>query len=161
MRTANRCVTSIVWSWTRRCSTLARRNPAPRNSWESATPRSGRNSESRQRVPSHERIDFPQSPLRSREGRLPVIAKPFHFPDVVDAAFHQIRQNARNSAAVSIRLLEALAEIARFVRRPDDGLALRRHALMVFQAAEKSLPEHEDRRTIEQRHAKVLQRLGE
>ncbi|MCC7425007.1 MAG: DUF2254 domain-containing protein [Planctomycetaceae bacterium] len=105
--------------------------------------------------------EIPSAQRYDDEHRLRVIAPPFHFPDVVDAAFHQIRQNARSSAAVSIRLLETLAEIARFVRRPDDILALRHHARMILQASEESLPEREDRQAVERRHAKFLRRLGE
>ena len=50
------------------------------------------------------------------------------FPEIVDAAFNQIRQSARSSAAVTIRLLETIAVIAGAAHRPEDRAALRRHA---------------------------------
>ncbi len=105
--------------------------------------------------------DIP-SPLRVDErGRLRVIAPATTFSAVVDAAFNQVRQNARTSAAVSIRLLEAIATIAASVTRPDDRTALRRHAEMVARGAREGLPEENDRADVEQRYRAACELLDE
>jgi uncharacterized membrane protein len=80
-----------------------------------------------------------------------VVAVPITFAEIVDAAFNQIRQYARSSAAVTIRLLETIAVIAEAVHRPEDRAALRRHAEMIVRGAREGLPEGEDRRAVEDR----------
>ncbi|MEP7329798.1 MAG: DUF2254 family protein, partial [Betaproteobacteria bacterium] len=93
------------------------------------------------------------------QGQLRVIAPAITFPAIVDAAFNQIRQNARSSAAVSVRLLETIAVIAEVVHRPEDRAALLRHADMILRGAREALPEHWDRQEVEARYlaaARVL-----
>jgi uncharacterized membrane protein len=53
------------------------------------------------------------------------------FAEVTDVAFSQIRQYARADRAVTLRLLEAIAVVAAFVRREEDRTALRRQATMI------------------------------
>jgi len=96
--------------------------------------------------------DMP-SPYRfDEQHRLRVVAAPISFPETVDAAFNQIRQYARSSAAVTIRLLETIAVIAGVVHRPGDRAALRRHAEMIARGAREGLPEEEDRRDADDRY---------
>ena len=53
------------------------------------------------------------SPCRyDDEGRLRVVADASTVPGIVNAAFHQIRQAARDDAAVTLRLLETIAAVA-------------------------------------------------
>ena len=82
------------------------------------------------------------------------------FPGIADAAFNQIRQYARSSAAVTIRLLETIAVIAAAAHRPEDRAALRRHADMIVRGAREGLPEAEDRRAVEERYQASLRVLG-
>jgi uncharacterized membrane protein len=92
------------------------------------------------------------SPYRhDGQRRLRVVAVPITFAEIVDASFNQIRQYARPSAAVTIRLLETIAVIAEAVHRPEDRAALRRHAEMIVRGAREGLPEGEDRRDVEAR----------
>ena len=92
------------------------------------------------------------SPYRHDEQhRLRLVAAPITFTEIVDTAFNQIRQYARPSAAVTIRLLETIAVIAEAVHRPADWAALRRHADMIVRGAREGLPEGEDRRAVEDR----------
>lgn len=92
------------------------------------------------------------SPYHSDEQqRLRVLAAPVTFPEIVDAAFNQIRQYARPSAAVTIRLLETIALVAEAVHRAADRAALRRHAQMIVRGAREGLPEAEDRLVVEDR----------
>ena len=79
----------------------------------------------------------------------------------MDAAFNQIRQYARSSAAVTIRLLETITVIAGAVRRPEDRAALRRHADMIARGARDGLPEDEDRRVVEEAYQAVFRALRE
>ena len=60
-----------------------------------------------------------------------VIAHAARFPDVLNAAFNQIRQSGRSSAAIIIRLLEVIADLVTVVSQPDARAALLRHAEMI------------------------------
>jgi uncharacterized membrane protein len=105
--------------------------------------------------------DMP-SPYRfDDQHRLRVVADPVAFPGLVDAAFHQIRQYARSSAAVTIRLLDTIAVIAGATHRPRDRDVLRRHADMIVRGAREGLPEGEDRREAEDRYSAAIQVLRE
>jgi uncharacterized membrane protein len=91
-----------------------------------------------------------RSPYRHDEQhQLRVVATPIAFTEIVDTSFNQIRQYARPSAAVTMRLLETIAVIAEAVHRPEDWAALRRHAEMIVRGAREGLPEREDQRAVE------------
>lgn len=83
------------------------------------------------------------------------------FPIITDAAFNQIRQYGRSSAAVTIRLLETIAVIAEFVRRAEDRVALQRHAEMIARGASEELSENEDRRMVGERYQAAIRLLSE
>lgn len=104
-------------------------------------------------MPSHYRHDD--------QNQLRVIAPGYTFPEVTDAAFNQVRQYSRSSAAVTIRLLETIAVVAGFVHRPEDRAALLRHAEMIARGALEGLPEREDRRAVENRCQSVIQLCSE
>jgi uncharacterized membrane protein len=92
------------------------------------------------------------SPYRhDRHNQLRLIVRTDTFPEIVDAAFNQIRQNSGSCAAVTIRLLDTIAIIARFVHRPEDRDTLLRHAEMITRGASDELPEPEDRQAVENR----------
>jgi uncharacterized membrane protein len=93
------------------------------------------------------------SPYRyDTEDQLRVLTTVLTFSNVTDAAFNQIRQNGRSSAAVTIRLLETIAVIAGFVHRPEDRAALLRHAKMIVRGARGGLLEDEDLQEVEERY---------
>jgi uncharacterized membrane protein len=83
--------------------------------------------------------------------RLRVVTQPVTFPELADAAFNQIRQYARSSAAVTMRLLDTLAGIAGVARRLEHRAALLRHAEMIVRGAREALPEIQDRHDVEAR----------
>lgn len=95
--------------------------------------------------------DMPSPYRYDTQDQLRVITPVFTFPDVTDAAFNQIRQYGRSSTAVTIRLLETIAEIAGSVHRSEDRVALLRHARMIANGAGGGLPEYEDRQEVEKR----------
>lgn len=101
------------------------------------------------------------SPYRyDTQDQLRVMTPVFTFPDVTDAAFNQIRQYGRSSTAVTIRLLETIAEVAVSAHRPEDRAALLRHARMIARGAAGGLPEKEDCQEVQERFQSVSQLLG-
>lgn len=102
------------------------------------------------------------SPYRhDGQDQLRMIAPAVTFPEITDAAFDQIRQYGRSSAAVTIRLLGTIAVVARFAHRPEDLAALQRHADMIARGAREGLSENEDRRVVEERYQAASQLLNE
>jgi uncharacterized membrane protein len=100
--------------------------------------------------------DMP-SPYRfDEQDRLRVIAPAITFPGLVNAAFNPIRQYARSSASVTIRLLESIAAIAPAAHRPEDRAALHRHAEMIVRGAREGLAEDWDRREVEERYQAAI-----
>jgi uncharacterized membrane protein len=102
---------------------------------------------------------IPSPHRRDDRGTLRIIAEPTTFANLADAALNPIRQHARSSAAVTIRLLETITEIAGQARRPDDRADLRRHAEMLARGAREGLPEREDQEAVEQRYRAAVARL--
>lgn len=102
--------------------------------------------------------DFP-SPFRyDREGRLRIVVEhPVNFQGLVDAAFNQIRQNASQSLAVRIRLLEAIAILKEHVEDEEHLQALIRQAKMIESSRAVEIPEREDRRDVQERYQEVME----
>ncbi|MEO8010417.1 MAG: DUF2254 domain-containing protein, partial [Dokdonella sp.] len=104
--------------------------------------------------------DMPLPCRHDEENTLRVITPATAFADMADAAFDQIRQYARSSAAVTIRLLETIEVIAQFAYRAEDRAALHRHAEMIMRGSLDGLPEKDDRRAVQQRFEKAMRSLG-
>ena len=103
-------------------------------------------------VPSQYRYD--------EKNQLRLITRAPTFEDILDSAFNQIRQYGRDSAAVSIRLLEALIEISTRVEREENKEAIKHHADMIMRGSADGIPEQEDREDLERRYRTLLIRLG-
>lgn len=97
------------------------------------------------------RRELPSPCRRDERGRLRLVAPSISFVGIADGALDQIRQAARTSAAVTIRLLDTIAVVAVFIRRAEDRVALHRQAEMIARGARSALPEEEDRRAVEKR----------
>lgn len=102
---------------------------------------------------------FPSAYRYDDEGKLRVIADPVTFEGITDAALNQIRQHARTSVAVTIRLLETITLIAGHTRTEDQRRALLRHATMIERGSREAIPEEGDRRDIQQRYRAVVKAL--
>ncbi|WP_026736320.1 DUF2254 domain-containing protein [Fischerella sp. PCC 9605] len=103
--------------------------------------------------------DFP-SPYRYDDNhKLRIIAVPFTFERLVDRAFNQIRQYAQSDAAVTIRLLEAIATIATYTTNPKHKLVLKRHAEMILRGSQEGLSEEQDRKDVIERYYSVIKAL--
>ncbi len=101
------------------------------------------------------------SPFRfDDEDRLRIVARPYTFHSVINAAFDQIRQYGASSAAVSARLMEALVRVAESVNREEDRQDVLRQADMIVDAARKSLITPGDVADVETRHQQVLKTIG-
>jgi uncharacterized membrane protein len=102
---------------------------------------------------------FP-SPYRfDDDHQLRVIARPVTFSGVVDAAFNQIRQYGRSSAAATVRLLEAIALIGKCAQRQEDRDALLTQAVMIERGSHEGLPEERDRQDVQERFRKAVTAL--
>ncbi len=102
-----------------------------------------------------ERI-LPRGYRYDEKNQLRVIAKPTTFADILNSAFNQIRQYGRESAAVTIRLLEALIAISSHLQNEEDKSALKRHADMIMRGSEDGLPEEQDREDLNKRYQALL-----
>lgn len=91
--------------------------------------------------------------------KLRVIAEPVPFETLVDSAFDQIRRYAASDAAVTTRLLQAIALIINHTNSFKYLLILRRHAEKVFQSSRDQLSEECDCQLIEDRYQMVLATL--
>jgi uncharacterized membrane protein len=105
-------------------------------------------------------LDMPSPYRHDTQDQIRVITPVFTFPDVTDAAFNQIRQYGRSSTAVTIRLLETIAEVAGSAHRPEDRAALLRHAKMIARGASDGLLEDEDRQVVEEHFQSVNKLLS-
>lgn len=96
------------------------------------------------------------SPYRHDDtGRLRVATNASTPDGLVDAAFHQIRQAARSNAAVSLRLLEVIADAGRQILEPSFRAALWRHAQLIARGAQESLPDPSDQAEATERLERV------
>lgn len=103
---------------------------------------------------------FP-GPCRYDDARqLRIIATPATFSSLADAAFSSLRNYARPSLEVTMRLLESIALIASVASRPADRAALERHADMIARGAAEALPEAADRYAVAARHQAVRKALA-
>ncbi|MBW3622905.1 MAG: DUF2254 domain-containing protein [Armatimonadetes bacterium] len=100
------------------------------------------------------------SPYRyDRQGMLRVIVQTTTFKDLVDIAFHQIRQNNQNHLAVTLRLLESIAVIAQYVYREEDRDVLLHHAEMIHQNSMDHLEEESDRKDLMKQYMSAREAL--
>jgi uncharacterized membrane protein len=81
------------------------------------------------------------------------------FEGLVDSAFNAIRQYARSDASVTIRLLEAIANIATHTSNPKYQVILQRHANMILRGSQEGLPEELDREDVQKQYDIAIQAL--
>ncbi|MDZ4870950.1 MAG: hypothetical protein CLLPBCKN_000338 [Chroococcidiopsis cubana SAG 39.79] len=103
--------------------------------------------------------EIPSAYRYDDDNNLRVIAEPFTFAGLTDAAFNQIRQYGKSDVGVVIRLLEAIATIARYTQNEKDRAALRRHAEMIRHDSHQAVSQELDKQDIEQRYQAVLEVL--
>lgn len=102
---------------------------------------------------------FPSAYRYDEQRRLRMIARSITFCELVDIAFNQIRQNARSSVAVRMRLLEALAQIAARTHHPANQAQLLVHAQMIHRSNQAEIFEERDRAQLEERYLSTMKAL--
>jgi len=95
-----------------------------------------------------------------KDGKLRLITHSITFQTVMDASFHQIRQYAASSVAVTIRLLETIAAVAGFARTSEVQQTILRHAEIVKRGSEHTISEEWDRQDVQHRYESVLKALA-
>lgn len=100
------------------------------------------------------------SPYRyDHNNQLRIIAEPIEFSDATDAAFNQIRQYGKSSVAVTMRLLEAIAVIARFTYRTPERTTLQRHADMIERGGQEGIAEELDYKNVKERYLTAVEAI--
>jgi len=97
---------------------------------------------------------------RDRFGRVRLIESDPSYARMVNRAFDKVRQAARGMPAVIIRMLDALFNIMEQTTSADQRRILARQADMIFEGAQESVPEANDREDIALRHQRVLSRVA-
>lgn len=98
---------------------------------------------------------FP-SAFRHIDGQLRVIVEMSSIEGIINASFDQIRQAARNDVAVTIRLLETIATVAKNSRGDAARHALMTQAEMIHRGSQETLSEGRDRREADGRFREVI-----
>jgi uncharacterized membrane protein len=102
-------------------------------------------------IPSPYRLD--------EEGHLRVVTDLSTTTGIVNACFDLLRQAGRASTAVSFRLLETIAEVARHTQNPAFREALQRQADAIIRGCRDTLPDPDDRQEAEHRYEQVVRTL--
>jgi len=103
--------------------------------------------------------DFPSPYRYDEDDKLRAIAFGVTFEGLVDSAFNAIRQYARSDTSVTIRLLEAIANIATYTNNPKYQVILQRHAEMILRGSQDGLPEELDRQDVQKQYDSAIQVL--
>lgn len=103
--------------------------------------------------------NFPSPYRYDDHGNLRVIAERVTFEELVGSAFNQIRRYARSDAAVTIRLLDAIALIATHTHNPKHQAALQRQAEMIQRGSGEALFEQQDCEDVKQHYDRVIKLL--
>lgn len=104
--------------------------------------------------------EFPSPYRYDQFHRLRVIAEPVTLEHLLDCALSPIRQYAQSDAAVTIRLLNAIALIAVHTKTAQQRRILRHHAEMVLRGSEQGLSEECDRMEVKRHFQQILQALN-
>ena len=88
-----------------------------------------------------------------RNGQPVLVVPAIDYGGLTDSMSHMIRQNASDSPAVLIRMMEVLTAVATVERNPGRLAELQRHAGLVAGDAENSLRTPEDLEVVRHRNA--------
>ncbi len=102
--------------------------------------------------------DLPPSLFFDEDDGLRVVIPAITLADFIASAFNQIRQHGRSDTAVLMRIVEALAEVARQTRGEEDRQAVLRQVEMIERESEESIQEPNDRDDLSER-AQVVRGL--
>ncbi len=97
---------------------------------------------------------------RDRFGRVRLIESDPSYDRMVNRAFDKIRQAARGMPAVIIRMMDSLANIMEQTTSAQQRRVLARQADMIFDSAQESVSDPNDREDIGIRYRRVLSRVA-
>jgi uncharacterized membrane protein len=97
---------------------------------------------------------------RDRFGRVRLIESDPSYARMVNRAFDKVRQAARGMPAVIIRMMDALTNIMDQTTSGEQRRILARQAEMIFESAQESVPDANDRRDIGVRYQRILSRIA-
>lgn len=103
------------------------------------------------------RKQFPSPRHHNAAGKLRLIQKTANFEGYVETAFNQIRQNARSSTAVIIKLMEAIDVIISRLSRSEQKRVLYKHAEMIYNTGLDNLKERQDLQDLQARYDTIVQ----
>lgn len=104
--------------------------------------------------------DMPTRLRQDNDGTLRLVLEQPTFNGIADATFNQLRQHARGNVAVTIRLLEAIQLcVDHLSDSPERCRVLLRHAQLILNGAEESIPEESDRRDVKRRFDRIHRRV--
>ncbi len=89
-----------------------------------------------------------------RDGRPVLVVPTVDYERLVDAMFHEIRQNAAGSVSVLTRMIEILAVVAGCEHRRERIAALRRHADLILADAQRDVANPADLAGLAGRHSR-------
>jgi uncharacterized membrane protein len=92
---------------------------------------------------------------RDRQGVIRLLELDPSYSRMVNRAFDKIRQASRGMPAVLIRLMDALAYITEYTTSPEQRVAVRREADMVFRLSEETIEAVEDLTDLKRRYARL------
>lgn len=104
--------------------------------------------------------NFPSPYRYDNNKNLRVIAEQVTFVGLVNTAFNQIRQYGKSDIAVTIRLLEAIATIARYTSTQKEREILLCHAEMIGRDSQQAISEELDKKDIQERYLKIKKELS-
>ena len=97
------------------------------------------------------RRDFPSPDIRDANGKIVLRSVPPDFEGLLDTAFNDIRQSAAGNTAVSVRLLESLAILARASVDAEQRRAIGKHADMIERSVAEFIFDPSDTSDAEER----------
>ena len=97
------------------------------------------------------KVKFPDKYRYDDDGNLRYVLRPLTYDGMLNASFLQIRQFAKGSPAVVIRLMEAMITIYQFTKFTVHQKAVCRHAKMILDLAESSFEDDHDLNDMKER----------
>lgn len=101
-------------------------------------------------------INFPSRYRFDQDKKLRVIANPFTFEGIVNAAFNQIRQFSASSPSVIIRLMEAMITLEQFAPNESQKKTILKHAKMILNIGKETITEENDLNDLLERSKQII-----
>lgn len=100
-------------------------------------------------------VRFPSPYRLDDSGHLRIQAAVLTFDGMMDAAFNAIRQFAKDSPPVIIRLMEAMVTLSKFAQTNEQRASVRKHADMIWNLAKRQFGEEKDLDDLEKRYKNI------